>query len=50
MQRRFVELMVIMCTTDTLVLIADVPRQIEVCIFCEEYDLQNILSFTVKKV
>jgi hypothetical protein len=49
-QRRLVERMGILRTPDTWVLSVDVPRQMEVCLICEEGDVQNVLSFTVKKV
>jgi hypothetical protein len=49
-QRRLVEHMEIVCTPDTLVLTVDVPRQMKVCLICAECDVQNALSFMVKKV
>ena len=50
MQQQLMERMGIVCTPDTWVLTVDVPRQMEVCRVCEECDVQNVLSFTVKKV
>ena len=50
MQRRLVERMGIVFTPGRWVLTVDVPRQMEVCLVCEECDVQNFLSFTVKKV
>jgi hypothetical protein len=50
MQRRLVESMGIVCTPDTWVLTVDIPRQMEVCLVCEECDVQIVLSFTIKKV
>jgi hypothetical protein len=48
MQWRLMERMGIVCTPDTWVLTVDVPLQMEVCLVCEECDVQNILSFMVK--
>jgi len=50
MQQRLVERMGVVCTPDTRVLTVDVPRQMEVCLVCEECDVEIILSFTVKEV
>ena len=50
MQWWLVERMGIVCTPDTWVLTADVPQQMEVCLVCEECDIQNALSFKAKKV
>jgi hypothetical protein len=44
------ERMGIVCTPDTWVLTVDLPWQMEVYFICEECDVQNVLSFTVKKV
>jgi len=50
MQLRLAERMGIACTPDTWVLTVDVPRQMGVCLVCEDYDIQNVLSLTVNKV
>jgi hypothetical protein len=50
MQRWLVEHMGIMCTPDMWVLTIDVLRQMEVCLVCEECDVQNVFSFMVMKV